>query len=483
VRSANAANVRRGAVITWAALAWSLVAGAQLAPHESVVGSEPILDWMSVILPDVPRGSPPGGWAKLSMIKLARGEFSVSFHAPPNTPAVEIPACANLLHVSVDAKNLDGVPRSGPRLLDLPTDGLSHFVKLAVETTGYETRFACSYPPRLGTRETTVEGLDEFAFPSVHAREGGGKAVVFIPKGHDLTRPSALLVGLHPWNGGIWTYAAYAELLREANAKDVVLLMPSGLGNSLYTEHAEDEVLTAIDELSRAVAIDRRRVSIWGASMGGAGATTIGFHHPDRFATVTSFFGDSKYDLTTYVKAILHTPAEAHLVNALDVAENVRNVPVWLIHGEGDTVSPIAQSEMLALRLGQLGYESRFTRVPGMGHEGMLVAKFIAEVVDRAAQARIPEAPRRVSFVQVGPYDGSAYGLRFVRKRTSPGAGGDAALDVERQDESVHVLRARGLESIAIPRGAFGVAPGKTLPIVIDDPKARGVDVHWDALP
>ena len=59
-------------------------------------------------------------------------------------------------------------------------------------------------------------------------------------------RPSALLVGLHPWNGGIWTYAAYAELLREAQAKDVVLLMPSGLGNSLYSDHAEGEVLAAI---------------------------------------------------------------------------------------------------------------------------------------------------------------------------------------------------------------------------------------------
>ena len=55
--------------------------------------------------------------------------------------------------------------------------------------------------------------------------------------------------------------------------------------------------MRAMAALAARVAVDPHRVSIWGASMGGAGATTIAFHRPDRFAGVTSFFGDSEYDL------------------------------------------------------------------------------------------------------------------------------------------------------------------------------------------
>src|SRR6202142_3858081 len=106
--------------------------------------------------------------------------------------------------------------------------------------------------------------------------------------------------------------------------------------------------MVALDQLGRGLAVHPRAVSIAGASMGGAGATTIGFHRPDRFASITSFFGDSKYDLATYVRPILRDEAGAHAVNAADVADNARNVPVWLVHGEDDRVSPIAQSEILA---------------------------------------------------------------------------------------------------------------------------------------
>jgi pimeloyl-ACP methyl ester carboxylesterase len=459
---------RAGACV--AALTWSSVGAAELSPHDAVVGVE-----LTQAYKQTP--SVAVDWASLSTTYDDRAEAMLNFVTPIGIAALEVPFCATMLEVKIDGKVIQGVPR--PAVFDLPLDDQAHRVGLRIKISGYESRVACSYAPRFGTREKTLDGLNEFSFLSLHAREGGGKAVVFIPKAHDMSRPSALLVGLHPWNGGIWSYAAYAELLREANAKDIVLLMPSGLGNSLYTEHAEDEVLPAFDELSRAVAIDRRRVSIWGASMGGAGATTIGFHHPDRFATITSFFGDSKYDLGTYVHTILRDEAGAHRVNALDVVDNARNVPVWLIHGEDDRVSPLAQSDKLADALRTLGFPVRFDRVPQMGHSGLLVTRFIAEMVDRAALARVPEAPERVSFVSVEPHDSSVYGIRLVRG----GARGDASIDLERRDDGVHVLRARGVHAVVLPRGAFGAPPASTLPVVIDDAKAKGVNVRWDALP
>ncbi len=226
---------------------------------------------------------------------------------------------------------------------------------------------------------------------------------------------------------------------------------------------AEDEVLRALDALGAELAIDRARVSIAGASMGGAGATTVGLHAPDRFASITSFFGDSKYDLATYVRAILKDEAAAHRVNALDVVDSARNVPVWLVHGEDDRVSPIAQSEMLARALGQRGYAVRFDRVPGMGHAGALLARYARELVAKASAARAPEHPARVTFRSARTGDRAAYGVTITRAR-----GGDAFVDIERTgDGSVHVHALENVATITLAPGALGAQ--------------RGVQVAFDA--
>jgi predicted peptidase len=229
--------------------------------------------------------------------------------------------------------------------------------------------------------------------------------------------------------------------------------------------------MLATDEMTKAIAVDPRAVSIWGASMGGAGATTIGFHHPDRFASITSYFGDSKYDVTTYVRSILPDDPTAHQVNALDIVENARNVPVWLVHGEADHVSPIAQSEMLYDAMKARGFDVRFDRVPKRGHEGEVVARFLAEVVAKAASARVPEAPKRVSYWSVRPSDTGAYGVHIERASTK----GDAFVDLENKDGVVHVRRATGVRAIALDKGALGVNDGAA--IVVDD--GSRVGTRW----
>ena len=209
--------------------------------------------------------------------------------------------------------------------------------------------------------------------------------------------------------------------------------------------------------------------------MGGAGATTIGLHRPDRFASLTSFFGDSKYDRSTYVRSILTSDAAAHAVNAADVVENARHLPVWLIHGEADRTSPIRQSEILAAALAREGFEVRFDRVPAEGHSGALVARFAAEVVARAASARVPEGPSRVTYRSVRPSDTDAYGVHIVRASPS----GDAFIDVSHEEGAVHVRRAEGVRSMVFEPGAFGSPREPALPIIVDDPGAAGVDVRW----
>ncbi len=455
-----------------ACLASHDASGQVLAVHSDVQGAE-------IATADVRREG--GAWRSAAWDDLARtpldpGRYEVHLRivAAGDGQAIQLPPCAGRAGILVDSRSIAPAPGA----VTVPVGAGAHDIVLEFDVSRYERRIACGERPRLGAAASTVEGLGALAFDSPYARRGGGHAVVYVPAGHDLRRPSPLLVGTHPWNGSMWTYAAYEELLRESQARDVLLLLPSGLGNSLYTADAEDEVLRAIDALSAAVAVDARAVSIWGASMGGAGATTIAFHHPDRFASVTSFFGDSRYDLSTYVRSILVDTRAAHRVNALDIVDNARHLPVWLIHGEDDVTSPIRQSEMLAEAMQQRGFGVRFDRVPGVGHSGTLVARFLKPVVAAAAGARVQEHPARVTYWSVRPSDVGAYGVRVVRSNPT----GDAFVDVERRDDAVHVRRADGVQSIVLSRGALETAADHPPPIVVDDTRST-VGVAWEPPP
>ncbi|MFO0674900.1 MAG: prolyl oligopeptidase family serine peptidase [Polyangiaceae bacterium] len=431
-----------------------------------------------------PRDTAGIPWSSLARTTRTPGSWRVTgTWSSEAGESLLVPTCAGRGTVVVDDV-LRPAPNAGPFVVPLGPG--RHTLRMTVKVSAYEKRIACSAPPTFGrtvasARSSTgvAEGTPtpddakdgavggtvangagrgrwmSLAVPTASSAKGGARAVAYVPASHDVRAACAVLVGLHPWNGSPWTYAAYEELLVAADARDVCLLFPDGLGNSLYTAAAEDAVLAALDAFGRSVAVDSSRVSIWGASMGGAGATTIGFHHPDRFARITSLFGDSKYDMTTYVKGILGDDAGARRVNALDVADNVRHVPVHLVHGEDDRVSPIVQSSMLADALRSRGYAVTFDRVADAGHDGALVARTVRGIVDEAARARAPKFPTRVTYRSVRLSDTSVYGVTFVRRGP-----GDAFVDVEAIGGSVRVHGASNVARILLGPGALGLPDG-----------------------
>lgn len=385
--------------------------------------------------------------------------------------AVQVPHCAGR-----GAITLDGVThaaRPGPLVLAL-APGASHELRFTVNVSKYEKRVACAEPIKVGRAARDTHGLVRVTFPSPAKERGGGEAVVYLPPTRDPTGTGPLLVGVHPWNGTPWTYAAYAELLDEARARGVALLMPSGLGNSLYVRDAEEEVMRAIDHAATLFGVDPSRTSIWGASMGGGGATTIGFHRPDRFALVVSFFGDAKFDVHGYTRAILRDEAGARLVNPIDVIDNARHVPVWLIHGEADRTSPITESETLDAALRARGYTVEFDRVPGAGHEGPLIQRFARRVVARAAEAVTPAHPPRVTFRSVRREDTRAYGVTITR---SGGGDSDAFVDLAARSGGLTVLRAEGVSAITLAEGALGLPRGAP----VTHATASRPKVTWEA--
>jgi pimeloyl-ACP methyl ester carboxylesterase len=454
--------VAQGAVALGVLASWSDARAEGLLAHDAIEGAS--IDVMDL-------ASPGGKTESVAFSELGklRAPATYTLKLAATGEDMRIPHCNGRGAVTVDGTVRDKGSK-GPLVVHLGGEQV-HEVRIDVVVSAYEKRIACGERVRVGAISRSAEGLALLRFASPHKGPASGEAVAFVPRGHDPKKPGALLVGVHPWNGGPWTYAAYRELLEEAQAKDVMLLMPSGLGNSLYTADAEDEVMRAMEAFMAEVAVDRQRVSLWGASMGGQGATTIGWHRPDRFAFVASYFGDAKFDLSTYVRGLLPTEDAAHKVNPLDVVDNARHVPTWLIHGEDDRTSPTVQSVMLYDAMQKRGFKVDFDRVPGMGHEGPLVVKFIRRVVDRAAEARAPRFPSRVSFRSTRGIDTEAYGVRIVRAGER-----DAYVDIEKRDDGIHVLRGtEGIVQIVLVPGALGAREGER---VIADPGVTA-NVRW----
>jgi len=420
--------------------------------HAAVTG--PSVDVVEVR--HVGGGAMKESFSALSSELRTPGIYTVAFQVEAGAASIEIPPCASRQEVRIDGNRVQNTGTSASAAVITDVDPkISHAVSFDLKVSTYEKALRCSYAPRAGTRTRTSQGLAWVSFQSPSARLGGGHAVVFVPKGYDKTKPAPLLVGVHPWNGDEWTYANYTELLSEADARGVVLLMPNGLGNTLYQAPSEAEVMRAMSELSLVLAIDPERTSIWGASMGGQGATTIGFHAPDKFANVTSFFGDARFDISTYVKHILPTEEAAHAVNPLDVAVNARHQKVLLIHGEDDHTSPIKESIDLDAGLRAFHYDVTFVRHPGMGHEAPMIMLHIKDIVRAAQTAHVPAFPARVTFRGVRPNDVSAYGVSLTRGPAS----GDVFVDIEKlEDGSIRVNALTNVTKIALRNGALGAA-------------------------
>ncbi len=408
-------------------------------------------------------------WASAKQEKLAKGLHSLDYDVTGASDAfVEVPICNGRGRVLVDGVE-HAMDRDVPGIFALPKGAQK--ITLEFTTGTYEGRVACSSSLKIGKPIESNVGFARLTFASPEKR--GGEALVFVPRAkaeaamRTVSPSRKLLVGLEAWGSTMFAYAAYEELLRAASAESMVLLFPSSLGNSLYTQPAENEVLRAIDALEGAVPIREDSVSIFGASMGGAGATTIGYHHPDQFVFVGSLFGDSKYDRTTYVKSVLKDEAAAHRVSALDYSENAEHLETWLVHGDADTVSKIAQSIYLAVSLQSQGYRVTFHREKGRGHEGRLVEEYAQEIVKRA-NAATREPVRHVRYRSVTRATDHVFGVHFDRIREDE----DVVIELQQRAGDVLVGRLENGKNVRIEPGSPFTGPIVTSPTASDAKKS-----------
>lgn len=142
-----------------------------------------------------------------------------------------------------------------------------------------------------------------------------------------------------------------------------------GRVNNAYRWAGETDVFEALADVRGRYKIDDNRITLWGFSMGGAGAWHLGLHHPSLWSSVGP--GAGFVDFYQYQKQKEKRPKHQHhglhFYDALDYALNAHNVPVITYGGEND---PQRQAGMLAVAAAkQLGVEIKELVGPGMGHK------------------------------------------------------------------------------------------------------------------
>ena len=103
-----------------------------------------------------------------------------------------------------------------------------------------------------------------------------------------------------------------------------------------------------LDDVIEKYHVDKDRIYLTGLSMGGYGTWEWAEQNPHRFAAIAPMCGGGNPSL----------------------AMRLKDLPIWVFHGEKDTAVPIARSEEMVAALQKVGDDRvKFTKYPDAGHD------------------------------------------------------------------------------------------------------------------
>lgn len=155
-----------------------------------------------------------------------------------------------------------------------------------------------------------------------------------IPLTYQPSKGYGLVICLH---GAGFTGDVYLERWQTRLGDDYLLACPTYPSGAWFTRRAEELVLATIQHVRRRYHVDPDRIFLTGMSNGGIGAWLIGMHHAPMFAGIA--------------------PMASGLDDVLmPFLANLRNTPIYIIHGAKDQVMPVELSRSISRELAALGY-------------------------------------------------------------------------------------------------------------------------------
>lgn len=177
---------------------------------------------------------------------------------------------------------------------------------------------------------------------------------LFKPAAYDDKKAYPLILYFHGANDTVSRDLSwYQESAQRENPCFVLtpkcLRSDQGWGNTWRDQHSPEmaRTLSLVDSIVARYAIDRKRLYVYGISMGGFGVFSVLAKEPGKFAAAYAVCGGS----------------------STEAASKVMNTPLWIFHGSADDIVPVALSRDVyneIVRLG--GKQTRYTEYPGVRH-------------------------------------------------------------------------------------------------------------------
>jgi len=205
---------------------------------------------------------------------------------------------------------------------------------------------AAAPPPPRPAEKVAVGKLQRKTFD----KDGKTKIeyLLYLPQGYDKDdRRVPMVLFLHG-KGDKLTNVERRGLPKQVERKKedrFILVAPEAPGGRFWNPR---DLAPLLDEMEGKYRIDKDRVYVTGLSMGGYGTWSLAAAYPDRFAAIIPICGGGN-------------PA---------TAKKIKDLPIWVFHGEKDDRVPIARSEAMVEALKKAGAKSvEFTRYPDARHD------------------------------------------------------------------------------------------------------------------
>lgn len=223
-------------------------------------------------------------------------------------------------------------------------------------------------PHALPSQEATVE--TGFLDRSVEIDGLTYPYQVFVPRSYDAATRWPVVLFLHGAgergsDGLQQTAVGIGSAIRWSPERyPAIVVMPQSPADSNWQGAAARAALAALDATEAELSTDPDRVYLTGLSMGGNGTWYVAYHNPNRFAAIVPICGWVEWGGRDPV-----VPLEGDGSPVQRVADRLAHLPIWIWHGEVDSVVPVEESRKMAAALEAAGADVRYTEVPGVDHD------------------------------------------------------------------------------------------------------------------
>ncbi len=243
----------------------------------------------------------------------------------------------------------------------------------------------------------------------------------YLPLNYDPAKKWPLVVYLHGYIQNIPEYYRIWDIDRRhagaSDKEDVIYIEPHGRGNTSYTGIGDRDVLKCIELAEQKFNVDRERIYLTGASMGGYGTWNVATRHPELFAAIAPIFGGGDYHVNIPKDKLAKLSGwEVYLDDKFSTTsqmESLLNMPVLVSHGDKDQSVNVNLSRYIVRMLQRWDYNVRYIEVPGKGHEDLGLDD---QIINWLLQYKRNDSPNHVRIRAADLRNASAYWAEVTKK-------------------------------------------------------------------